>query len=121
MSAADTGQTQVRRARIEEIRDLAAEYAREQMELRDEPANPPLPEGGVFWVATDPTDGRKPVTPKPLKKPGAGCGVLPRVLNIFRTLAHHPKLLRRVRQEWIEVRLDLPIRSICWLTCARNW
>lgn len=50
---------QVRRARIEEIRQLAEEYAREQMATREDgqPANPPLPEGGVFWVATDPTDG----------------------------------------------------------------
>lgn len=61
MTEAATSQgVDVRRARIEEIRELAEEYAREQIASREDglPANPPLPEGGVFWVATDPADGR---------------------------------------------------------------
>lgn len=44
---------QVRRARIEEIRPLAAEYKHEQETERGHPADPPLPQGGVFWIATD--------------------------------------------------------------------
>lgn len=44
---------QVRRARIEEIRPLAVEYRREQEALRDVPPDPPLPQGGIFWLATD--------------------------------------------------------------------
>jgi len=46
-------QVQVRRARIEEIRPLAAEYKHEQETERGIPADPPLPQGGVFWIATD--------------------------------------------------------------------
>lgn len=49
------GEVSVRRARIEEVRPLAAEYLVEQ-ELRfGRPTSPPLPQGGVFWVAEDPT------------------------------------------------------------------
>jgi GNAT superfamily N-acetyltransferase len=44
----------VRRARIEEIRPLAAEYLAEQTERFDRPTSPPVPQGGVFWIATDP-------------------------------------------------------------------
>jgi GNAT superfamily N-acetyltransferase len=46
-------QVQVRRARIEEIRPLAAEYKHEQEAERGNPADPPIPQGGVFWLATD--------------------------------------------------------------------
>jgi GNAT superfamily N-acetyltransferase len=47
----------VRRARIEEVRPLAAEYLAEQ-ELRfGRPTSPPLPQGGVFWVAEDAAEG----------------------------------------------------------------
>lgn len=49
---ADDG-IEVRRARIEEIRPLAGEYRREQASLRDEAPDPPLPQGGIFWLATD--------------------------------------------------------------------
>lgn len=51
--AVATGEVQVRRARIEEIRPLAVEYKREQDTLAGAPTNPPLPQGGIFWVATD--------------------------------------------------------------------
>lgn len=47
-------EVQVRRARIEEIRPLAGEYKREQESLRDDAPDPPLPQGGIFWLATDP-------------------------------------------------------------------
>ncbi len=46
-------QIQVRRARIEEIRPLAAEYKHEQEAELGHPADPPLPQGGVFWLASD--------------------------------------------------------------------
>jgi GNAT superfamily N-acetyltransferase len=47
----------VRRARIEEVRPLAAEYLAEQEARFGRPTSPPLPQGGVFWVAEDPEDG----------------------------------------------------------------
>ncbi len=46
-------EVQVRRARIEEIRPLAVEYKHEQEAEHGRPADPPLPQGGVFWIATD--------------------------------------------------------------------
>lgn len=46
-------EVQVRRARIEEIRPLAAEYKHEQEVELDQSPDPPLPQGGVFWIATD--------------------------------------------------------------------
>lgn len=45
---------EVRRARIEEIRPLAVEYRREQESLRDDAPDPPLPQGGIFWLASAP-------------------------------------------------------------------
>ena len=48
---------QVRRARIEEVRPLAAEYLAEQQERFGRPTSPPLPQGGVFWVAEDAASG----------------------------------------------------------------
>jgi GNAT superfamily N-acetyltransferase len=47
----------VRRARFEEVRTLAAEYLAEQEERFGRPTSPPLPQGGVFWVAEDPGSG----------------------------------------------------------------
>ena len=47
----------VRRARLEEIRSLAAEYLAEQEERFGRPTSPPLPQGGVFWLAEDATSG----------------------------------------------------------------
>ncbi|MDQ4131180.1 MAG: GNAT family N-acetyltransferase [Actinomycetota bacterium] len=45
----------VRRARIEEIRDLAREYGQEAANLSwYKRASPdPIPEGGIFWIAED--------------------------------------------------------------------
>jgi GNAT superfamily N-acetyltransferase len=50
-------EVKVRRARFEEVRPLAGEYLAEQ-ELRfGRPTSPPLPQGGVFWVAEDGESG----------------------------------------------------------------
>lgn len=49
---------EVRRARIEEIRPLAIEYRTEQESLFGGPGNPPLPQGGIFWLAVDRDDDR---------------------------------------------------------------
>lgn len=57
MTQAPSG-VEVRRARIEEIRPLAVEYRTEQESLYGAPGNPPLPQGGIFWLAVDPQDGR---------------------------------------------------------------
>lgn len=48
----------VRRARIEEIRDLAEEYRVESSAQSDsgEPWDAPIPQGGVFWLAEDAGD-----------------------------------------------------------------
>jgi GNAT superfamily N-acetyltransferase len=54
------GRVEVRRARIEEIRPLAVEYKREQETVSGAPTDPPLPQGGIFWVATD-ADSREPL------------------------------------------------------------
>ena len=47
----------VRRARFEEVRPLAAEYLAEQETAYGRPTSPPLPQGGVFWVAQDSASG----------------------------------------------------------------
>jgi GNAT superfamily N-acetyltransferase len=47
------GGVDVRRARIEEVRPLAAEYLAEQEARFGRPTSPPLPQGGVFWLAED--------------------------------------------------------------------
>jgi GNAT superfamily N-acetyltransferase len=54
------GEVEVRRARIEEIRPLAAEYKAEQEMQFGTPTNAPLPQGGIFWLATD-RDGGGPL------------------------------------------------------------
>jgi GNAT superfamily N-acetyltransferase len=51
------GGVEVRRARIEEVRPLAAEYLAEQEARFGRPTSPPLPQGGVFWLAEDPASG----------------------------------------------------------------
>lgn len=45
----------IRRARIEEVRTLASEY-RDEVSRRASPGDqwePPLPQGGIFWIAED--------------------------------------------------------------------
>lgn len=44
---------EVRRARIEEIRPLAAEYKQEHETVFGEPTVAPLPQGGIFWLASE--------------------------------------------------------------------
>lgn len=46
-------EVRTRRARIEEIRPLAVQYAREQARLAEdgEPFDAALPQGGIFWLA----------------------------------------------------------------------
>lgn len=46
---------QVRRARIQEVRPLAEQYRRESSETSADggPWDPPMPQGGVFWLAVD--------------------------------------------------------------------
>lgn len=46
---------EARRARIEEIRPLAEEYRREQDPSFGEHQDPPLPQGGIFWIAVGAT------------------------------------------------------------------
>ena len=48
---------EVRRARIEEIRPLAQEYRQEQESVFGSPTDAPIPQGGIFWLATDPDTG----------------------------------------------------------------
>lgn len=52
------GDVRVRRARIEEIRPLADEYRSESSgQSRDgRPWDPPIPQGGIFWVAESTSD-----------------------------------------------------------------
>lgn len=58
-TGSDTG-VRVQRARIEEIRELAEEYRREQEGESGggTPSDVPLPSGGIFWLARD-ADGTK--------------------------------------------------------------
>ena len=50
-------EVRIRRARIEEVRPLATEYLAEQEERFGRPTSPPLPQGGVFWLAEDGSSG----------------------------------------------------------------
>ncbi len=50
-------QVAVRRARIEEIRPLAVEYRAAQEVDPEALPDAPLPQGGIFWLATDERDG----------------------------------------------------------------
>ncbi|WP_052667512.1 GNAT family N-acetyltransferase [Nitriliruptor alkaliphilus] len=56
----DDTEVRVQRARIEEIRDLADEYRREQEAASGDgrPSDVPLPSGGIYWLARD-ADGTK--------------------------------------------------------------
>lgn len=51
-----TDRIRVRRARIEEIRPLAVEYREESAGRSADglPWDPPIPQGGVFWIAEAP-------------------------------------------------------------------
>lgn len=49
------GDVRVQRARIEEIRPLADEYRAESSGVSADglPWDPPIPQGGIFWIARD--------------------------------------------------------------------
>jgi GNAT superfamily N-acetyltransferase len=49
------GEVRVQRARIEEVRPLADEYRAESAadSATGEPWDPPIPQGGIFWLARD--------------------------------------------------------------------
>lgn len=51
----------VQRARIEEIRDLAERYRTESSDRSEDgrPWDPPIPQGGIFWVAIDEDTGEQ--------------------------------------------------------------
>jgi GNAT superfamily N-acetyltransferase len=66
----------VRRARIEEIRPLAAEYKQEHESVFGEPTLPPLPQGGIFWLATS-TDTGDPLGYAAGTLRPAGCTIGP--------------------------------------------
>lgn len=53
------GSVRVRRARIEEIRGLAVEYRTDATRSSPDgrPWDPPVPQGGIFWIAEDEDDG----------------------------------------------------------------
>lgn len=53
MSGQDQDGVRVTRARIEEIRELATEYAQEQESERGTSNDAPIPQGGIFWLARD--------------------------------------------------------------------
>lgn len=50
-----SGEVHVRRARIEEIRDLAVEYRSGAAAASSDgrPWDEPIPQGGIFWIAED--------------------------------------------------------------------
>ncbi len=50
-----SSEVRTRRARIEEIRPLAEQYARESARLSGDgnPFDAPMPQGGIFWVAEE--------------------------------------------------------------------
>lgn len=55
------GDVRVQRARIEEIRPLADEYRSESSGMSADglPWDPPIPQGGIFWIATDSETGER--------------------------------------------------------------
>lgn len=59
MDRPSTEGLRVRRARIEEVRDLAVEYRSDSARTSTDgrPWDPPIPQGGIFWIAEDEDDG----------------------------------------------------------------
>lgn len=56
------GEVRVQRARIEEIKPLSEEYRAESVASSSDglPWDPPIPQGGIFWMATD-SETREPL------------------------------------------------------------
>lgn len=93
-----TDGVRVTRARIEEVRPLATAYRDESVAASSdgEPWEPPLPQGGVFWVARDGDDlvGYVAGTMRP-----SGCTVGPvYVVPAARRSGVGEELLRAVQQ-----------------------
>jgi GNAT superfamily N-acetyltransferase len=95
------GEVQVRRARIEEIRPLAVEYKREQDTVVGVPTNPPLPQGGIFWVATD-ADTREPLGYAAGTLRPSGCTIGPVFTRSHARRRGVGEALLRAIQSWAE-------------------
>ena len=90
---------EVRRARIEEIRPLAGEYKHEQETVRDAPAEPPLPQGGIFWLATEPST-REPLGYAAGTLRPTGCTIGPVFTRAMARRRGVGEALVRAIQEW---------------------
>lgn len=95
------GEVQVRRARIEEIRPLAVEYKREQIAEMGAPTDPPLPQGGVFWVAID-ESSREPLGYAAGTLRPTGCTIGPVFTRPHARRRGVGKALVRAIQSWAE-------------------
>ena len=90
----------MRRARIEEIRPLAVEYRTEQEQDPEALPDPPLPQGGIFWLATD-TDGAPLGYAAGTLRP-AGCTIGPVFARTTARRRGVGEAMTRVIQEWAE-------------------
>ncbi len=91
----------VRRARIEEIRELAEEYREESSRTSADgrPWLPPIPQGGLFWIAED-DDGPLGYAAGPLRPEGMTIGPM-----FVRPDARRQGVARRLLtaiQDWAE-------------------
>lgn len=101
MDEVTNGEVQVRRARIEEIRPLAVEYKREQETVFGAPTDPPLPQGGIFWVATD-SDSREPLGYAAGTLRPTGCTIGPVFTRSHARRRGVGEALLRAIQSWAE-------------------
>ncbi|TVR20936.1 MAG: GNAT family N-acetyltransferase [Nitriliruptor sp.] len=92
---------QVRRARIEEIRPLAVEYRAEQDVTPEALPDPPLPQGGIFWLATDAEDGTPLGYAAGTLRP-AGCTIGPVFARQGARRRGAGEAMVRAIQEWAE-------------------
>jgi GNAT superfamily N-acetyltransferase len=95
------GSIQVRRARIEEIRPLAVEYRTEQEADPDALPDPPMPQGGIFWLATDVAGGTPLGYAAGTLRP-AGCTIGPVFARPEARRRGAGEALIRAIQEWAE-------------------
>ena len=95
------GRVEVRRARIEEIRPLAVEYRAEQDADPEALPDPPLPQGGIFWLATDAADGTPLGYAAGTLRP-AGCTIGPVFARPGARRRGAGEAMIRAIQEWAE-------------------
>ncbi|GEM_PF-1053624 len=95
------GRVEVRRARIEEIRPLAMEYRAEQDADPEALPDPPLPQGGIFWLATDAGDGTPLGYAAGTLRP-AGCTIGPVFARPGARRRGAGEAMTRTIQEWAE-------------------